>query len=103
MENKREINNNDQHNQKNENGQEINDEEIKDQEMIEQQENDLLNDSQEDICEQLRDISVNTPTKKDPTPGTKVSKNILQLANNCTIKDEPKRTENNQTNMETGT
>ena len=54
MENKREINNNDQLNQKNQNQ---NSQEMKDQEMTEQQENDLLKDSQDSFihvgCQQL--------------------------------------------------
>ena len=90
MENKREINNNELPTQKNQkqDGQEIKDQENKehevkdqemtDQEMTEQQEKDLLDDSQADICVQLREITVNTPTKEDLEQGTKVSKNIKQ-------------------------
>ena len=46
--------------------------------MTEQQEKDLLDDSQDDIRVQLREITVNTPTKEDLEQGTKVSKNIKQ-------------------------
>ena len=101
MENKREINNNELPTQKNQkqDGQEIKDQENKehevkdqemtDQEMTEQQEKDLLDDSQADICVQLREITVNTPTKEDLEQGTKVSKNIKQASDKSLIDNEP--------------